>query len=92
MTIEKYVSVRSSLILRRSEDEDAPSHSIQGRVVKFRFIKYRILILSSFLCRPLTKEDKLNSRISDLKEKNAALSKVNGELQRELKTVGCPWD
>jgi len=31
----------------------------------------------------------LNSRISDLKEKNAALSKVNSELQQELKTVGC---
>ena len=43
------------------------------------------------LYRPLTKEDKLNSRINDLKEKNAALSKVNSELQEELKTVGCQW-
>ena len=37
--------------------------------------------------RPLTKEDKLNSRIQDLKEKNASLSKVNSQLQEELKTV-----
>ncbi|XP_029187078.2 ralBP1-associated Eps domain-containing protein 1-like isoform X2 [Acropora millepora] len=37
--------------------------------------------------RPLTKEDKLNSRIQDLKEKNAALSKVNYELQEELKSI-----
>lgn len=37
--------------------------------------------------RPLTKEDKFNSRIQDLKEKNAALSKVNYELQEELKSI-----
>lgn len=37
--------------------------------------------------RPLTKEDKLNTRINDLKERNAALSKVNSELQEELKTM-----
>lgn len=37
--------------------------------------------------RPLTKEDKLNSRIQDLKEKNASLSKVNNELQEELKSI-----
>lgn len=37
--------------------------------------------------RPLTKEDKLNSRIQDLKEKNSSLSKVNSELQEELKTI-----
>ena len=39
------------------------------------------------LYRPLTKEDKLNLRIQDLKEKNSSLSKVNSELQEELKTV-----
>ncbi|XP_078375123.1 uncharacterized protein LOC144658558 isoform X2 [Oculina patagonica] len=39
------------------------------------------------IVRPLTKEDKLNSRINDLKEKNAALSKVNSELQEDLKTI-----
>jgi len=37
--------------------------------------------------RPLTKEDKINSRIQDLKEKNASLSKVNSQLQEELKTI-----
>ena len=47
------------------------------------------LLLFFFPCRPLTKEEKLNSRINDLKEKNIALSKVNSELQEELKTVGC---
>lgn len=51
-----------------------------------------LLLLFYFLCRPLTKEDKLNSRINDLKEKNAALSKVNSELQEEIKTVSCQWD
>ena len=40
-----------------------------------------------FLSRPLIKEDKLNAKIGDLREKNAALSKVNSELQEELKSV-----
>ena len=48
-----------------------------------------VTYLLFLFCRPLTKEDKLNSRIQDLKEKNASLSKVNSELQEELKTVRC---
>ena len=37
--------------------------------------------------RPLTKEDVLHSKIRDLKDKNVTLSRVNGEMQQELKEV-----
>ena len=46
-----------------------------------------LCVFTFLLYRPLTKEDKLSSKIQDLKEKNASLSKVNSELQEELKTV-----
>lgn len=37
--------------------------------------------------RPLTKEDVLHARIRDLKDKNVSLSRVNSEMQQELKEV-----
>ena len=48
---------------------------------------------SVFVCRarPLTKEDKLQTEIRDLKEKNATLSRLNSSLQQELKEVWTPW-
>lgn len=49
--------------------------------------KFVNLVLLLLTYRPLTKEDILNSKIRDLKDKNASLSRVNSEMQRELKEV-----
>ena len=92
---EELSGVRTNLIRLSTLDDLSVSLSINsanlyGDTRPHGFLSGNVLnmmCLLPFLSRPLTKEDKLNSRIGDLKEKNAALSKVNSELQEELKSV-----